>query len=167
MATTQNDASSARSGGLLDMILPVYRSPEAIPGWFFLLFSRIAIAPIFWISGQGKVAGAEGFPWFSIQSGTFFLFREEYQVPLLTPETAAWVTAIAEHVFPALLVLGLFTRFAALSLLIMTLVIQVFVYPGAWWNNHMLWTFPLLFTLARGPGPVSLDYVIEKAALKR
>ena len=44
---------------------------------------------------------------------------------------AAYLAAGAEHLFPVLLVLGLFTRLSAAALLGMTLVIQMFVYPDA------------------------------------
>ena len=50
-------------------------------------------------------------------------------MPLLPPELAAHLATYAEHLFPILLVLGLFTRLSALALLGMTAVIQIFVYP--------------------------------------
>jgi hypothetical protein len=59
------------------------------------------------------------------------LFRDEYKLPLLSPELAAHLSAYAEHVFPILLLLGLFTRLSALALLGMTTVIEIFVYPDA------------------------------------
>ena len=60
------------------------------------------------------------------------LHRAEYALPLIPPVAAAYAATISEHLFPVLLVLGLFTRASALALLGMTLVIQVFVYPDAW-----------------------------------
>ena len=57
------------------------------------------------------------------------LHRAEYALPLIPPVAAAYAATISEHLFPVLLVLGLFTRASALALLGMTLVIQVFVYP--------------------------------------
>ena len=91
------------------------------------------MAGVFWRSGQTKV---EGF--FMIKENTFFLFREEYKVPLLPPDTAAYLSTIAEHVFPVLLVIGLASRLSALGLLCMTAVIQLFVYPDGW-PDHILW----------------------------
>jgi putative oxidoreductase len=126
---------------------------ERIPYSVVALVSRVAIANIFWRSGQTKVSG------FSIREETFFLFREEYKVPLLPPDLAAYLGTIAEHVFPVLLVVGLATRLSALGLLGMTLVIQFFVVPGGW-PEHLLW-FALLGTIiARGPGTLSVDYLI-------
>ncbi len=77
----------------------------------------------------------------------------------LPPELAAQMAATAEHVFPILLVLGLFTRLSALALLGMTLVIQVFVYPDAW-PTHLSWAALMLYLAGRGAGPVSLDRVL-------
>ncbi|MCB1974937.1 MAG: DoxX family protein, partial [Burkholderiaceae bacterium] len=75
---------------------------------------------------------------------------------LLPPELAAQMAATAEHVFPVLLVLGLFTRLSALALLGMTLVIQVFVYPDAW-PTHLSWAALMLYLAGRGAGVASLD----------
>jgi putative oxidoreductase len=130
------------------------RLAERIPYCLVALVARLAVASVFWRSGQTKV---EGF--FQIKDNTFFLFREEYKVPFLPPDTAAYVTTIAEHVLPVLLVIGLASRLSALCLMLMTLVIQLFVYPGAW-PTHILWFAPLLLIVARGPGSVSLDHLI-------
>lgn len=66
------------------------------------------------------------------------------------------MAAFAEHLFPILLLVGLATRFSALALLGMTLVIQVFVYPGAY-PTHGVWAAVLLYLIAQGPGALSLD----------
>ena len=84
------------------------------------------------------------------------LFRTEYRLPLVDPGLAAHAAAYAEHLFPLLLVLGFLTRGAALALLGMTLVIEVFVYPDAW-PTHLSWAAPLLLLAARGGGAFSLD----------
>ena len=94
-----------------------------------------------------------------VKENTFFLFREEYKVPLLPPDTTAYLSTIAEHVFPVLLVIGLASRLSALGLLCMTAVIQLFVYPYGW-PDHILWAACLLLIIARGPGAISLDHLI-------
>jgi putative oxidoreductase len=119
------------------------------------LFARLAIAPVFWLSGRTKVDG------WTVKESTFELFRYEYAVPLLPPEVAAYAATAMEHALPILLVIGLFTRFAALGLLGMTLVIQMFVYPEAW-TVHALWGALLLVIVARGPGAWSLDHLIGR-----
>lgn len=118
------------------------------------LTARIAVAGIFFLSGRTKVEG-----WLSVTEGTYGLFRDEYQVPLIPPESAAHLAAYAEHLFPLLLVLGLCTRFSALALLGMTAVIQMFVYPDAW-PTHLSWAALLLYLVGRGGGRLALDRVL-------
>lgn len=122
-----------------------------LPMWLLLVAQRSAAAAIFFFSGRTKVEG-----WFTISDSAFELFRNEYRLPLISPELAAYLAAGAEHLFPILLVLGLFTRLAALALLGMTLVIQIFVYPDAW-PTHLSWAGLLLPLIAFGGGPVALD----------
>jgi len=128
---------------------------EAIPHSLIALLARLSIAMTFWQSGQTKVVG------WHVTDSAIFLFENEYKLPLIDPVIAAHLAAFAEHFFPVLLALGLASRFAALALLGMTLVIQVFVYPGAW-PTHGLWAACLLLLIARGPGSVSLDSFIAR-----
>ena len=109
---------------------------------------------MFWMSGQTKVDGL-----LHISDNTFYLFREEYNVPLLSPDLAAYMATTAEHVFPILLILGFASRLSALTLLGMTVVIQLFVYPSGW-PEHILWAAAFLAIIARGPGTLSLDHLI-------
>jgi len=125
-----------------------------------LLFVRVAFAGIFWRSARTKVD--EG-SWLSISDTTFFLFEEEYAGVPLPSDIAAVLATYAEHLFPMLLVLGLFTRFSALALLGMTMVIQIFVYPDAWWSVHMVWAAMALILIVRGGGMLSLDELMLKA----
>ncbi|HZF86742.1 MAG TPA: DoxX family protein [Burkholderiaceae bacterium] len=126
-----------------------------VPHDLLALVDRVAIGAIFWLSGRTKVDG-----WLHVTDGAIELFRTEYRLPLLPPEVAAHLAAYAEHAFPILLVLGLFTRFAALSLLGMTAVIQVFVYPDAW-PTHLSWAGLLLYLVGRGGGRLSLDRLLR------
>jgi len=121
------------------------------------LTTRIGIAAIFFYSGRTKVDG-----WLTITDGAYELFRTEYKLPLVPPDIAAHLAAYAEHLFPFLLVLGLFTRLSALALLGMTLVIQVFVYPDAW-PTHLSWAALLLYLVGRGGGAFSLDRLLRIA----
>ena len=125
-----------------------------VPEGLVLLFVRVVLGGIFWRSGQTKVA--EG-SWFQLTDTTYELFRTEYAGVPLPPELAAVLANTAEHVLPALLVAGLFTRGAALGLVAMTLVIQLFVYPDAWWTEHSLWIAMALVLIVRGGGLFSLD----------
>jgi putative oxidoreductase len=118
------------------------------------LVDRIAIAAIFFYSGRTKVDGI-----LTLNDSAYTLFQEEYRVPLIPPDIAAHMAAYAEHLFPILLVLGLFTRLSALALLGMTAVIQIFVYPDAW-PTHLSWAGLLLYLIAHGGGKISADHAI-------
>lgn len=128
---------------------------KAIPDNALLLVARLGITAIFFLSGRTKVDG-----WLTITEGTYELFRTDYKLPLVPPEIAAHAATYSEHFFPVLLVLGLFTRPAALALLAMTAVIEIFVYPDAW-PTHLSWTALLLPLIARGAGAWSIDRLLS------
>ena len=118
------------------------------------LACRFGLAGIFWYSGRTKVDG-----WLQVNESALLLFEHEYALPLIPPLWAAHLAAYAEHLFPLLLVLGLGTRWAALGLLLMTAVIQFWVYPDAW-PTHLTWAAALLYLLGRGGGRYSLDHAL-------
>ena len=125
-----------------------------IPDDLVALALRIFPAMVFLLSGRTKVEGL-----FSIKDSTWYLFENEYVLPLIPSDIAAVLATTAEHVLPILLILGLFTRFSAFGLMCMTAVIQIFVYPDAW-ATHGLWAAALLAVVARGPGNISLDRLL-------
>ena len=126
-----------------------------------LLFVRVALAGIFWRSARTKVE--EG-SLLQVSENTLFQFSDApfNNVPILNGDLGAYVTTYAEHLFPILLVLGLFTRLSATALLMMTLVIQFFVFPEAWWQTHILWVALALALITRGGGDVSLDALLTR-----
>lgn len=124
----------------------------ALPEGIALLFTRVALAGIFWRSARTKV---EDGSWLQMSDTTVFLFREEYGMPY--PEITGLLATYAEHFLPILIILGLFTRIGAAGLLVMTLVIQFFVYPEAWWQTHILWVALAGMLIVRGGGMFSLD----------
>lgn len=140
-----------------------------IPHSLIALVGRFSIAAVFWKSGQTKVQGFAldivagefqfGLP--RLSDAVVALFRDEYRLPWLPPELAATAAAFAEHVFPALILIGLATRFSALALLGMTLTIQLLVYPDAY-PTHGVWATVLLVIIARGPGVFSVDRLIAR-----
>jgi putative oxidoreductase len=138
---------SASIGGIEWFFGQLDRVPYAV----LALPLRFAVATVFWNSGMTKLAD-----W----NATLSLFTDEYQVPLLPPEVAANLALVIEVTTPVLLVLGLLTRAAALLLLGMTAVIEVFVYPQAW-PTHIQWAAMLLVLLCRGAGSLSLDALIQ------
>ena len=127
---------------------------RVLPDDALALAARIGIGSIFWLSGRTKVDGT-----LRVTDGAVELFRDEFKLPLIAPELAAYLAAYAEHVFPLLLVAGLFTRGAALALLGMTAVIQIFAYPDAW-PTHLSWAAILLYLVRHGGGRLSLDHAL-------
>ncbi|WP_373490635.1 DoxX family membrane protein [Parasphingorhabdus sp.] len=126
-----------------------------------LLFTRIALAGIFWRSARTKV---EDGSFLTIKDTTFFQFSDApfNQVPILNGDLGAYVTTYLEHFLPLLLLLGLATRLGALGILGMTLVIQIFVFPemAVWWQTHILWVAMALVLIVRGGGLFSLDRLV-------
>jgi len=119
---------------------------------FLALVMRFGIASIFFLSGRTKVTGI-----LTLTDSTYSLFSTEYTLPIVPPDIAAHLATYSEHLFPILLVFGLFTRFAAFALFGMTAVIEIFVYPDAW-PTHLSWAGLMLYLIARGGGVVSLDH---------
>ena len=132
---------------------------SALAESIMLLFVRISLAGIFWRSGRTKVE--EG-SWLTVSDTAKFLFEEEYSGVPLPSEFAAYMATYSEHLFPILLVIGLFTRISALALFGMTMVIQIFVYPEAWWSVHMIWVALAFVLIVRGGGKLSLDALLTK-----
>ncbi len=116
------------------------------------LLARICVGAVFFRSGLLKLDGWDA-------GKTLMLFEYEYQLPLISPQIAAYMATAAELVLPVLLFAGFLTRFAAFGLLIMTLVIQIFVYPNAF-DTHGAWAVAFLFLMKYGAGYVSLDYLL-------
>lgn len=139
----------------MDLVAKAIALFERIPYALIALIARVAPAAVFWQSGQTKLEG------WHVSDNAIYLFREEYRLPLIDPVIAAHLAAFAEHFFPILLVLGLATRFAALALLGMTLVIESLVYPEAW-PTHGTWAACFLLLMAQGGGAWSLDHFIKQ-----
>ncbi|MEO6341372.1 MAG: DoxX family protein [Caulobacteraceae bacterium] len=123
---------------------------DAIPFSALILVARIATFSVFFRSGLVKISD-----W----SSTLLLFQNEYHVPVLPPELAAYLAAGMELGASTLVLLGLFTRVSTLGLMGMIAVIQLFVYPQAW-PDHIQWLGFMVFIVARGPGRISLDHVL-------
>ncbi|MGH6854434.1 MAG: DoxX family protein [Aestuariivirga sp.] len=140
------------------LVLRLIGYMEMFPYSLLALAGRLVIGMVFWTSGRTKV---EGWNIFHVNDKTLFLFQVEYKLPLLPPEIAALLAQMAEHVFPVLLLIGLATRFSALALLGMTLVIEIFVYPGSY-LEHAKWAVALLMLIKFGPGKISLDHLIAR-----
>lgn len=138
--------------GLVKMIGAIIGLFDRIPYWLIALTARIALAQVFWSSAQAHLANWDT---------TLYMFGDTYQVPLLPPDLAAYLAVAMELVTPPLLVFGLATRFTALALFGMTMVIEIFVFPEAW-PTHIQWAAMQLVLMGRGAGTLSLDALIQR-----
>ena len=126
------------------------------------LVLRCGLAVPFWRSGVNKWDG-----FLQLNDVAMLLFSSEFQLhlpggpyPFPAPAVTAFAAGSAEILLPIFLVLGLATRFAALGLLVMTLVVQLTVPDG--WPLHVTWTAMALGIMAWGSGRMSLDHLIKK-----
>ena len=148
---TQRDGGA---GGLAALLEGLYAIPARIPGLVHPALRAGGHRPPLLHFGSRQGGRLHGHRQYGLP-----FFEHEFGLPM--PVIAAHLAALAENILPILLVLGFATRLSALALFVMTIVIQ-FVYPGGFWNHHILWFFLLLFIMARGPGCISLDHLIAK-----
>ena len=127
---------------------------SAVPHSVIALLARIAMGSTFWLSARTKVDGL-----LTLKDSTFFLFENEYALPVLPVNVAAYLATYSEHLFALMLFVGLGSRLGAAGMLGITAVIQLLVYPGAW-PTHLGWAVLLLVIIAQGPGKLSLDHVL-------
>lgn len=132
-----------------------------IPDWTYASLMRIAVFFVFFLSARTKVDG-----FLTLKSSTFYLFENEYALPVIPSAWAAYMATYAEHVFSILVLVGLATRLSALALLVMTAVIQIFVYPEAY-VVHMTWAAMLLCLVSKGGGLLSADEAMTRSLGRR
>jgi putative oxidoreductase len=148
---------------------------RAVPYALVALALRLIMARVFFLSGQAKIEGPRSIPIrpgigdleFSvilpaaIKDATFQMFEAQFAGLPVAPVVVAYLFTYAEFVLPICLVLGFGTRLAALALLAMTVLLQVYVMPGMLWSAHIYWAAILLVLMTVGPGAISLDALIR------
>lgn len=142
-------APAATSSGT-PLLQTIVQRLNAIPYSVIALIARAATFSVFFRSGTQKLSD-----W----SATLMLFQNEYHVPILPPNLAAYLAASLELGGSTLVLVGLFTRASVTALLGMTTVIEIFVYPMAW-PDHVQWLAFMFILFARGPGRISLDALL-------
>jgi putative oxidoreductase len=130
------------------------------------LVMRVALAVPFWKSGILKWTG-----FLQLSDTAVTLFTDEFMLhlpggpyPFPAPTVFAFLSGSGEIMFPILLVLGLATRFAALGLLFMTIIVELTVPNG--WPIHITWAAMALGIMAWGPGRASIDHAIGRGLEK-
>jgi putative oxidoreductase len=140
-----------------DPLTQLVRWLDRVPYSLLAIPLRLAVATVFWNSAMAHLANWQT---------TLALFQDDYKVPLLPADFAAYMAVAIELSAPVLLVLGLATRPVALVLLGMTSVIEIFVYPQAW-PTHIQWAAMMLVLLCRGAGALSVDHLIHRHWITR
>jgi putative oxidoreductase len=155
-------------GGLLAICAIV---PYALVG----LGLRLLMARVFFLSGQSKIEGFLlrihvdfaniGDVWMTlptqVKETTLQMFAAKYAALPIPTYVTAYVFTYAEFLLPVCLVLGFATRFSALALLIMTVLMTIYATPGTLWTEQGYWIAILMVLLSVGPGAISIDALIR------
>jgi len=155
--------SSARSSGLVQRLALWGGRFARLADWFtpaFDLAIRLYVAQVFFRSGLIKLQS-----WDS----TLALFANEYAVPLLPPDIAAYLGTAAELCLPPLLALGFAGRLTALALFVFNIVAAT-SYPDisdAGIKDHILWGALLAVVFFHGPGKLSVDHLLSRFFARR
>jgi putative oxidoreductase len=146
-----------------------------IPYALVALALRLVMARLFFLDGQTRISG----PRYSlslfdfdfsavlplqVKAETFNAFLTQYAALPIPPVLGAYLLSYAEFILPVMLVLGFGTRFAAIGLLIMTVLIQLYVMPQALWTAHIYWASILIVLVSLGAGKISIDHIIRLIA---
>lgn len=142
--------------------------PYALVG----LALRLTMARAFFLDGQSRIDGphvplnVQDFSFSmvlpaAVKTETINAFLTQIPPLPVPPVLAAYVLSFAEFVLPICLLIGFATRFSALALLALTVMLQLFVMPQALWTTHVYWASILLVLISMGGGQISVDAVIR------
>jgi putative oxidoreductase len=159
---------------LASLVDKLVRLCALIPYALVALVLRVVMARVFFLSGQEKIEGPSIPIALNIHDLEFTvilperikeaalrMFETQYAGLPISPTVAAYLFTYAEFVLPICLVLGFATRFAALGLLIITVLLQIYVMPSMLWPAHVYWASILLVLMSVGPGAISIDALIR------
>ena len=137
------------------LIEPLRRLADFIAAPLYDLTARLYVSYAFFNSGWGRFQNYLDGDW----SSQLFLFKLEHPVPGVPAEVAAPLTTAMELVLPVLVTLGLFGRFGAAGMLVMTAIIE-FTYTHN--THHILWFFLAGSIFIKGPGAISVDNLLRR-----
>lgn len=141
-----------------------------VPYALTALVLRVVMGTRFFVTGQERIDGpkhalkdidyALTLP-LRVKDETFNAFESAFGGTLLPPKCMAYIVSYAEFALPILLVLGLATRFTALALIFLVILLDQFLAPGQFWSLHIYWYAILLVLLSCGAGLISVDWIIR------
>jgi putative oxidoreductase len=111
---------------------------------------RLWLGQIFFVSGVIKATHWQT---------ALDLAAHEYPVSWMNPVAAAYTGAAIELIAPVFLILGLMTRYAAIPMAILSMVIQLNYLP---FDNQLFWAVLLGWFAIQGAGPISLDNLLRR-----
>ncbi len=182
------DERARRSQSVIGMTVDSFVSACAtIPYALVALTLRLIMARVFFLDGQTRIEGprlpldvssflqsmmpgfGRGFEFsmilpMQVRPETFSAFLTQYPPLPVPPVLAAYLLSYGEFILPVMLVIGFGTRFAALGLLVVTAMIQVYVLPDALWSTHIYWAAILTVLVSLGAGRISADHVVRLIA---
>jgi putative oxidoreductase len=128
---------------------------------FFLSGQTMIDGPAIPLGGAGRDLSVSIILPAEIKDATFQIFQTQYAGLPMSPAVAAYLFSYAEFVLPICLVFGFATRFAALGLLALTVLVSYYVMPEAFWSTHVYWIAILMVLVSIGPGAISIDAFIR------
>ncbi len=167
------DRRARRSRSIIGMTVESFVAAcEYIPYALVALGMRLIMARLFFLDGQTRIDGpqvpinVQGFDLsfvlpVQVKAETFGLFLTKYAALPIPPALGAYLLSYAEFLLPICLLFGFAARFAALGLLIMTVLLQIYVVPETLWTAHVYWAAILVVLLGGGPGAISIDHFIR------
>jgi putative oxidoreductase len=171
-ATTDDGAPAGGRSIIALIVATMVALCAVVPYAIVAVGLRLVMARVFFLEGQAKIEGPRlpinlGELQFiivlpaQIKDVTFQTFEMQYAALPLSPTITAYLFTYAEFVLPICLILGFATRISAVLLLIMTVIMQVYVAPTAFWSLYVYWIAILMVLASVGPGAISIDAVIR------
>ncbi len=142
-----------------------------VPYSLAALVLRVVMARVFFATGQEMIDGPKrqlrGYDYAltlpaQVRDETLRLFETKFADSPFSPKLMAYVVSYADFILPILLVLGLATRFAAVALVLLVVLIDRYLEPGTFWSLHIYWYAIFLVLMSGGAGAISFDYVIRQ-----
>jgi putative oxidoreductase len=179
-------------GFLVRLYHAVFRAIERVlGGWFLGLAARLVFAAVlfvfFWKSALTKVgSGIAGF--FTPSVGAYAqILPKQMEAAGFDPSQLSQLEHVivyagtyAEFALPILIVVGLFTRAAALGMIVFVAMMTYtditghnvdigMVFDGkqdSIADQRLMWLFPLLYLMLRGAGAISLDRLFGRRYIR-
>ena len=170
------DERARRSRSILRMTVDSFVAAcQFIPYAAVALALRIMMAKVFFFDGQSLIDGlrysvdVQGFNLSvlvptQIKGEAIAALAAAHPLLPLPVIPTGYLIGYAEFILPIMLLIGFGSRFAALGLLLVTALIQLYAAPEMFWSVHIYWAAILAVLVSQGPGQISFDYIVRLIA---